>query len=196
MTVQAVECRKRVGLFFGSFNPFHNGHLAIAGYMLGWMPLDEVWLVVSPLNPFKLSNQPAPANERIAQLERLLVAINEPRLKLSTIELTMPRPSYTIHTLDALTAQYPSYSFSVILGADCLAELPRWQGGERILQEYHLLVYPRAIKEVLPAELANHPHVQIVHAPLFDISSTFIREGWAQGRNMDFFVPPSIRPAR
>ncbi len=192
MAVQATASPRRVGLFFGSFNPFHNGHLAIVGYMLGWMPLDELWLVVSPLNPFKVAHQPAPATERIAQLERLLAALHEPRLKLCTIELTLPRPSYTIHTLDALAARYPDYSFSVILGADCLVDLPRWQGGTRILREYQLLVYPRAMPTPLSDALAQHPHVQIVPAPLFDISSTFIREGWAQGRNMDFFIPPSI----
>ena len=167
----------RVGLFFGSFNPLHNGHLAVAGYMLESGNIDGLWFVVSP-------------NEaRCSAVQRVLDAIGDTRVQLSRVELSLPTPSYTINTLDALRNRYPAYSFSIIMGGDSLRDILSWKEGKRIVEQYQLLVYPRGNMGQVPASLLTHRNVTIVPAPLFPISSTFIRNGRAEGKNMDFYTP-------
>ena len=179
----------RVGLFFGSFNPLHNGHLAVAGYMLESGNIDRLWFVVSPNNPFKDPSSMPPAEARCSAVQRVLDAIGDTRVQLSRVELSLPTPSYTINTLDALRDRYPAYSFSIIMGGDSLQDILRWKEGTRIVEQYQLLVYPRGDMGQVPASLLTHRNVTIVPAPLFPISSTFIRNGRAEGKNMDFYTP-------
>lgn len=178
-----------VGLFFGSFNPLHNGHLAIAGHMLGMGLIEELWFVVSPCNPFKEKSLQTSAEERCRAVERVIEALGDARVRLSRIELSLPIPSYTVNTLNALGERHPDCAFTIIMGGDSLRDLPRWREGERILEGYGLLVYPRGNMQQLPHQLTAHPNVTIVDAPLLPISSTLIREGIREGKNMRFYLP-------
>lgn len=180
---------ERIGLFFGSFDPLHNGHLAVAGHMLKSGAIDGLWFVVSPNNPFKDAAKIASAEARCAAVERVIAALGDARVQLSRVELSLPTPSYTINTLDTLKNMHPDIAFSIIMGGDSLKDVPRWREGSRILGEFHLLVYPRGDMRQIPTELLKHPNVTIMDAPLLPISSTFIREGRCEGYNMDFFLP-------
>lgn len=179
---------KHVGLLFGSFNPVHIGHLALANYILEYEKPDEIWFVVTPLNPFKESDDLLDENLRI---EIIQLAIEmEPRFKASNFEFSLPRPSYTIDTLDRLTQKFPRNEFSLIMGADNLLAIDKWKEPERLLQQYRLLVYPRP---GYPLEQAKtHPNIQIIQAPLFDISSTMIREALHASKNIRFLLPHGV----
>ncbi|MFD1871312.1 nicotinate (nicotinamide) nucleotide adenylyltransferase [Hymenobacter bucti] len=179
---------KRIGLLFGSFNPVHLGHLILAEYFATRTDLAEVWLVVSPQSPFKVGEELLPDTERLALL-RLAVADN-PHLRAEDIELSLPRPSYTIATLDALRERYPSYSFVLLMGADNLAGLPRWRAADRLVQEFDLYVYPRP-GTTLP-DLGGFPRAQVVKAPLLDVSATFIRASVQAGQSIRYLVPPAV----
>lgn len=179
----------RVALLFGSFDPLHYGHLAIAGYALGWGGVERVWLVVSPQNPRKQDRLMAPAAQRCAEVEQALRAVGDERIALSRVELAMPRPSYTIATLERLREEYPQHDFALLVGGDSLASLPSWREGERIMAEYDILVYPRWDGTPIADSLRGHPRVRMLCAPIVQISSTFIREGWAAGRCMHCFTP-------
>jgi nicotinate-nucleotide adenylyltransferase len=162
----------RVGLYFGSFNPVHDGHLTIAEYMLNHAPIDELWFVLSPQNPLK-NPEDLWTNEK--RFELLKSAIDgKSKMLISTIEWDMPTPSYTIDTLKKLSKLHPNTEFSIIMGADNLEKIEQWKSFEEILNNYKILVYPR------PNALSNpyfqHPNVTIFDAPLMDISSTQIRE--------------------
>lgn len=157
--------------------------------MLGWGGIDELWFVVSPSNPFKDAALADSAAMRCDAVEKVIAALGDARVHLSRIELTMPSPSYTINTLNALRESHTGCDFSIIMGGDSLRDLPRWREGNRILEEYRILVYPRGNMTLLPHHLVEHPNVTIVNAPLLHISSTFIREGRKEGKNMDFYTP-------
>lgn len=178
----------RIGLLFGSFNPVHTGHLILAEYFATRTDLAEVWLVLSPQSPFKVGEELLPDTERLALLQ-LAVADNS-RLRAEAIELELPRPSYTIATLDALHARYPTHEFVLLMGADNLAGLPRWRAADRLVQEFDLYVYPRP-GAALP-ELAGFPRVQVVQAPLLDVSATFIRASVQAGQSIRYLVPPAV----
>lgn len=179
----------RVALLFGSFDPLHYGHLALAGYALGWGDVGEVWFVVSPQNPHKEASRLTPAEQRCEEVRGVLRGLADARLRVCDAELSMPLPSYTARTLNFLRKEYPSHSFSLLIGGDSLATLPSWREGERIMAENDILVYPRLDGTQLNEQLLRHPRVKLLDAPLVQLSSTFIREGWAAGRNMDFFTP-------
>ena len=178
----------KIGLFFGSFNPIHVGHLVISGYMAGFTGLDQVWLVVSPHNPHKKREDLIRAYDRL-EMARLAVE-DTTELQVSDIEFGLPRPSYTIDTLTYLGERYPQHEFSLILGSDNLYSLPRWKNHEILLRDYRLLIYPRP--GFRDSGLEDHPSVQMTEAPLMEISSTFIRKGIAEGKNMQFFVPGKV----
>jgi nicotinate-nucleotide adenylyltransferase len=166
----------KVGLFFGSFNPIHIGHLIIANSMKELTDLDQVWFVVSPLSPFKSSKSLLPDIDRLRMVE-LAIADNYD-LMASNIEFGMPRPSYTIDTLAYLTDRHPKYQFKVILGEDNLTHFHKWKNHEEILNTYGLYIYPRPATrstEKIKA-LKSHASVKVVEAPLIDISATFIRD--------------------
>lgn len=178
---------KKTGILSGSFNPPHIGHLAIANYMLEYEGLDELWFIVSPHNPLKDAGSLVPEDQR---LEMVQIAIrDEPRFHASDIEFTLPRPSYTINTLDTLSQRYPDREFYLIMGSDNLLLLDRWKEHERLVSTYKILVYPR------PGYTAGHisnPNIRIVKAPLLDISSTVIRESFRQGRKLRYWLPDGL----
>lgn len=173
----------RVGLFFGSFNPIHVGHLMLAQYMVNFADVDEVWLVVSPQNPFKQDVELADTQHRL-NMARLAVGDNE-KIKISEVELTLPKPSYTIDTLRALEKEYPEIEFSIIMGADNLMGLNRWKEAETLLSRYRIIVYPRPGYEAKEPEGA---HIEIVDAPQVDISSTQLRRWIGEGRSVLYFT--------
>ena len=188
MTPPGPEVKRRVGLLFGSFNPVHTGHLILAEYFATRTDLTEVWLVLSPQSPFKVGDELLPETQRLALL-KLAVADN-PRLRAEAIELSLPRPSYTIVTLDALRARHPGCEFALLMGADNLAGLPHWQAADRLLTEVDLYVYPRP-GTTLP-DLGPYPRARVLSAPLLDISATFIRQSLRAGLSVHYLVPAAV----
>jgi nicotinate-nucleotide adenylyltransferase len=174
-----------VGLFFGSFNPIHIGHLIIAQAMLEGGPLDEVWFVVSPQNPHKSSHQLAHEFDRLDMVE-LAIGDNR-RFRAVDVEFRMPRPNYTVHTLAQLSDKHPAHRFRLIVGEDNLESLPRWKNYEVILREYGLLVYPRP--GAAPGTLREHPSVRYIDAPLLDISASYVRQRIAAGFSVRYLLP-------
>ena len=179
---------QRIGLLFGSFNPVHTGHLILAEHFATRTDLAEVWLVVSPHSPFKQATDLRPDAERL-HLVQVAVADN-PRLRAEDIEFSLPRPSYTIATLDALRQRHPATDFVLLMGADNLPGLPRWQDAARLLAEIDIYVYPRP-GTPLP-DLAAFPRVRVMAAPLLDISATYIRESLRQGHSIRYLVPAAV----
>jgi len=162
----------RIGLYFGSFNPVHNGHLAIAEYMLKYAPIDELWFVLSPQNPLK-NPEELWSNEK--RFELLKTAITgHSKMSISTIEWDMPKPSYTIDTLKKLSKIFPNVEFSILMGADNLEHIERWKSFEEILNHYKIFVYPRP--KAVKNQHFQHSNITVFDAPLMDISSTQIRE--------------------
>ena len=178
----------RIGLLFGSFNPVHTGHLILAEYFATRTDLAEVWLVVTPHNPFKAVADLLPDTERL-RLVQLAVAGN-PRLRAEDIEFGLPRPSYTIATLEALRLRHPTHDFVLLMGADNLTGLPRWHKAARLLAEVDIYVYPRP--GTPPPDLAPFPRVQVMAAPLLDISATYIRASLRAGHSIRYLVPAAV----
>lgn len=184
-----TENRKLVtGLFFGSFNPIHIGHLVIANYMATYTDLKEVWFVVSPHNPLKQKSGLADMYDRL-EMARLATE-NASHLKVSDIEFKLPQPSYTIDTLTHLKEKYPEKKFALIMGADNLASFKKWKNYELLLENHKLFVYPRPGIDL--GEWENHPSVVITETPQMDISSTFIRNAIKQEKSIQFLVPDAV----
>ncbi len=179
---------KKTGLLFGSFNPIHNGHLILANYMAEFTDLDEVWFVVSPQNPLKNKNSLLADYHRLA-LVRLAVE-DSTKLKVSNIEFKMPKPSYTIDTLTWLSEDNPDREFVVICGTDIFPSFHRWKNYKEILNQYNLYVYPRPGYQL--GEYNNHSSITLHNAPLMEISSSFIRKGIKQKKNMKYWMPESV----
>ncbi len=166
----------KVGLFFGSFNPIHIGHLIIANTVRGYAKLDQVWFIVSPQNPFKSSKSLLPDVDRLRMVE--LAIEDNFELRVSNIEFSMPKPSYTVDTLAYLKERYPQHLFSLVLGSDNLRHFHKWKNYQEILNHYGMIIYPRPDmeKDKIREEIKNHPAIRMVSAPLIDISATFIRD--------------------
>ncbi|MBW7848141.1 MAG: nicotinate-nucleotide adenylyltransferase [Bacteroidales bacterium] len=179
---------KNIGLFFGSFNPVHHGHLMLANFMLEFVPFDEVWFVISPQNPLKDAGDLWPENLRLEWVKKAIGSFG--RFKACNIEFELPRPSYTIETLRALKNRFPQHEFSVIMGADSLSNFHQWKEHEAILKNFSLVVYPR--KGFSNSLLEAHPSVKRVDAPQIEISSTFIRQGLRKGKDLHFFLPDGL----
>ena len=179
---------KRIGLFFGSFNPVHTGHLIIAQAMADNANLHKVWFVVSPQNPFKPSKTLLHEFDRFDMVQAAIA--DNHRLAVSDVEFHLPRPSYTVDTLAQLTAKHPDHEFSLILGEDNLDGFMRWKEPERILSNHKLLVYPRP--GAARTELHQHPSVTMVAAPLIEISATYIRQCVRDGRSIRYLVPEVV----
>lgn len=180
---------RRIGIFGGSFNPIHLGHLAVAQRVIDQGLVDEVWLMVSPQNPLKqAATDLAPEQERLA-LARQAVE-DFPKIIASDFEMQLPRPSYTWRTMQALRQQYPEYAFSLIIGADNWVNFSRWAHHDDLLAEYPLLVYPREGNPIFPETLP--PTVHIIDAPLFLFSSTNIRARLAAGEDVKEMIPACI----
>lgn len=178
----------KIGLFFGSFNPVHNGHLIIANYVCETTDLDKVWLVVSPHNPFKQKEGLLNEYDRLHLIN--LAIEDNPNLRASDIEFKLPKPSYTIDTLTHLKEKYPQHEFSLIMGGDNLANLHKWKNYEMILAGYDIYIYRRQGAE--ESKLAGHERVHFLDVPLLDISATFIREKLRKGISMRYFLPEKV----
>ena len=181
----SVACR--TALFFGSFNPIHNGHIGIARYLLAHNFCDELWFVISPCNPFKQDQKLLPEQKRLELVQQAIVG--EWNIKACDVEFALPRPSYTANTLRVLKDRFPARSFALVMGADNLKNFHHWKEYEWIQAHVPLLVYPRSGEIVLPA---SHPGVTFVEAPLFPFSSTEIRERVACGEDISGIVPSEI----
>ena len=178
----------KVGLYFGSFNPVHNGHMVIASYLSEFTDLDSVWFIVSPHNPLKTKSSLLKDHHR---LQLVKIAIDDyPKLKASDIEFGLPQPSYTINTLSHLFDKHLEHQFVLILGADNLETFTKWKNWEQILELVELYVYPR--KDSDGGELLHHPKVKVINAPLMELSSTFIREAIAAGKDVRYMVPQAV----
>ncbi|MBK7432291.1 MAG: nicotinate-nucleotide adenylyltransferase [Bacteroidetes bacterium] len=178
----------KIGLFFSSFNPIHNGHMVIAGYMSEFTDLDQVWFVVSPHNPLKLKHTLLQDYHRLSMVK---IAIGDNRkLKASDIEFKLPKPSYTINTLAYLFEKFPEHKFALILGSDNIDTFHKWKNYEQILEQTELYVYPR--KDASQSELMNHPKVKLVPAPLMELSSSFIRDAIKAKKNVQYMVPEKV----
>lgn len=181
---------QHIGLFFGSFNPIHTGHLIIANYMANYTYLEEVWLVVTPHNPLKKKDS---LINQFDRLEMVNLAIEQAEnIRSSTVEFSLPQPSYTIDTLAHLREKYPEKAFALIMGSDNLVSLQKWKNYEIILRDHRILVYPRPDYSA-PAELTEHPSITITDTPLMEFSSTFIRNAVKRGRNIRYFVPDNVQ---
>ena len=178
-----------IGLFFGSFNPIHVGHLIIANTMAEQPALDQVWFIVSPQNPFKKKSSLLHEFDRM-QMVRLAIADN-PSLNASDIEFHMPKPSYTIDTLAYLTDKYPQHRFRLIMGEDNLQHFHKWKNHEVVLSDFGLMVYPRP-NATFPEGWKSHPNIQWVEAPEVDISATFIRKAVQAGRSIKYLVAGEV----
>ncbi|MGV3760926.1 nicotinate (nicotinamide) nucleotide adenylyltransferase [Parapedobacter sp.] len=179
-----------IGLFFGSFNPIHTGHLIIANYMANYTELDEVWLVVTPHNPLKKKDSLINQYDR---LEMVNLAIEKAEnIRSCTIEFSLPQPSYTIDTLTHLNEKYPEKAFVLIMGSDNLVSFHKWKNYEMILRSHRILVYPRPDFPT-PAEFVGHSAVTITDTPLMEFSSTFIRNAVKTGKDILYFVPDGVK---
>ncbi len=178
----------KVGLFFGSFNPIHIGHLAIANVMAETAGFDQVWLVVSPQSPFKNIKDLAHEFDRLDMVEAAIY--DNPKLKATDIEFSMPKPSFTVDTLAYLSDKYPAHSFSLIIGEDNLKSFPKWKNHHILLEQYGLYVYPRPNTGI--SQLKNHSSVHWIKAPLFDISATFIRKLLRDHKSIKYLVADGV----
>ncbi|MCU0471195.1 MAG: nicotinate (nicotinamide) nucleotide adenylyltransferase [Arcicella sp.] len=178
----------KIGLFFGSFNPIHIGHLIVANVMATTTDLDQVWFVVSPQNPFKKNNTLLHEFDRLTMVEKAIA--DNAKFKVTDIEFSMPKPSFTIDTLIRLQEKHPQHEFRLIIGGDNLAQFPNWKNHDRILEYFGLYVYPRP--NSIKSDLENHANVKMVNAPSLDISATFIRECLKNGKSIHYMVPESV----
>lgn len=179
---------KTVGIFSGSFNPIHIGHLALANWICEYEPLDELWFLVTPHNPLKAENTLMNDRFRLSLVE---VSIkNYGKFRTSDFEFSLPRPSYTIHTLRALRKAYPEVLFVLIVGSDSWSNLSRWKESEALIREFPIWVYPRQGYEVaIPPDL---PAVRCLNAPIIEISSTFIRQAIREEKDVRFFLSEAV----
>ena len=190
----------KVGLYFGTFNPIHVGHLIIANHMVDHTDLDRVWLVVSPHNPFKKKSTLLEDHHRLA-LARVAIEDN-PKLHASNIEFGLPQPSYTTNTLAYISEKYPEHTFSLIMGEDNLRTFHKWKNAEHILSNHEIFVYPRplTIQEIQEVDeittetnnLENHSNVHLVDAPVMKVSSSFIRNAIKEKKDVRYLLTEPV----
>ncbi|MCB0487300.1 MAG: nicotinate-nucleotide adenylyltransferase [Cyclobacteriaceae bacterium] len=183
-----MDSKKTIGLFFGSFNPIHVGHLIIANSMLENGPLDKVWFVVTPQNPLKPSRGLLHEFDRFDMVKAAIT--DNYKFEVSDVEFHLPKPSYTAYTLAHLSEKNPDKNFVLIIGEDNLANFGRWKNHEHILESYQLFVYPRP--RVTNSDLKRHANVKMVDAPVLDISATFIRNQIKGNKSIKYLVPESV----
>jgi nicotinate-nucleotide adenylyltransferase len=182
---------KKIGLFFGSFNPIHIGHLILANYILENSDMDELWFVVSPQNPFKDKKSLLTDHNRLDMVQ--LAVKNYPKMRASNVEFSLPKPSYTIDTLTYLKEKYPNYSFALIMGEDNLDSLPKWKNSEKLMSDYQIIVYPRTFEgEKKDSEYLQHENISMVNAPIIELSATEIRNMIKEGKNVRPMLPPEV----
>ncbi|WP_281988592.1 nicotinate (nicotinamide) nucleotide adenylyltransferase [Aquimarina aggregata] len=181
---------KKIGLYFGTFNPIHIGHLAIANHMAEFSDLDEIWMVVTPHNPFKKKSTLLDNHHRYEMVYRATETY--PKLKPSDIEFGLAQPNYTINTLIYLQEKYPNDSFNLIMGEDNLKGFHKWKNYDVILENHHIYVYPRIALGQVETQFTDHPKIHRVTAPIMEISSTFIRKSISEGKNIKPLLPHDV----
>ncbi|MDA8810314.1 nicotinate (nicotinamide) nucleotide adenylyltransferase [Flavobacteriaceae bacterium] len=190
---------KQIGLFFGSFNPVHQGHLILANYLVEETALEEVWFVITPQSPFKQKQRLLDNHHRLALVEEAIEGY--PKLKVSTVEFGLPAPQYTALTIAHLMEKHPEASFSLIVGQDHLKSFHKWYNYQALLEGHQIYVYPRMPEEVLAAskplkqpkpEILNHSNLILVPAPVVEISSSYIRKALKAGKNIRPLLPPAV----
>lgn len=178
----------KIGLYFGSFNPIHTGHLIIANQVLNETILEKIWFVVTPQNPFKTDSYLLNETERLALVQ--LAILNDQRLEVSDVEFHLSKPSYTVHTLTYLKENYPDHRFTIIMGSDSFQNFHLWKNFEVIMNSHKLLIYRRPGFEV---ENKINAELEILDSPLLEISSTKIRELIRSGKSIRYLVPENVR---
>ncbi|OWP83847.1 nicotinic acid mononucleotide adenylyltransferase [Flavobacterium davisii] len=172
----------KIGLYFGTFNPIHIGHLIIANHIAEHSDLDQIWMVVTPHNPHKQKNTLLEDYHRLHMVH--LATEDYPKIKASDIEFKLPQPNYTVNTLAHLQEKHPNHEFSLIMGEDNLNSFHKWKNYEVILQNHEIYVYPRMNSEILDSQFVAHPKIHRVDAPVIELSSTFIRESIKNNKNV------------
>ena len=180
----------KIGLYFGTFNPIHVGHLIIANHMAEHSDLDQVWMVVTPHNPHKKKSTLLDDFHRLHMVH--LATEGFSKIKPSDIEFKLAQPNYTVNTLVHLEEKYPSHQFSLIMGEDNLKSLHKWKNYEVILQNHDIYVYPRISSEAENLEHKDHPRIHMIDAPIVEISSTFIRNNIKEGKNIQPLLPANV----
>lgn len=180
----------KIGLYFGTFNPIHVGHLTIANHMAEYSDLDQIWLVVTPHNPFKKKNSLLDNHQRLEMVYR--ATKDYTKLKPSDIEFNLPQPNYTINTLTYLQEKHPDYEFALIMGEDNLKSFHKWKNYELILQGHDIYVYPRISEGTVETQFDGHPKIHHVAAPIMELSSTFIRKSIKAGKNIRPMLPEHV----
>ena len=175
----------KTGLYFGSFNPIHVGHMAIANYMVEYTDIDQLWFVVSPQNPLKKKKTLLDDYHRLELVNRAIG--DDLRFRASKVEFGLPKPSYTIDTLTYLCEKYPTHQFFILMGSDNLDSINKWKNADVLLANYDIIVYPRP--GFNPESSLKYPRVQVANAPLMEISSTFIRDSIKSGKDIRHFLP-------
>lgn len=179
-----------IGLYFGTFNPIHIGHLIIANHLVENSDLDAVWFVVTPLNPLKEKKTLLSDYHRLAMVR--LTVEDYPKLEASDIEFKLPQPNYTVHTLAYLEEKFPQHHFALIMGSDNLQNFQKWKNYEFILENYQLYVYPRITENGQKSSFEQHPHVHLIHAPIIEISATAIRNDIKEQKNVRPLLPEKV----
>lgn len=178
----------KIGLFFGSFNPLHIGHLAIANYAVEYGGISQVWFVVSPLNPFKNKSDLLPEYQRAELVNRAID--HDLRFRVNTIEFKLPQPSYTIDTIIYLKEQYPNHQFTILMGADQLSSFHKWKNPDQLKALCHFLIYPRPGFQSHP--LLDEKGFNLLDAPQMEISASFIRQSIKEGKDVRYFLHPEV----
>jgi len=180
----------KVGLFFGSFNPIHIGHLVIANYIVEYSDLDQVWFVVTPHSPFKKKNSLLDNYQRLEMVYR--ATKDYTKLNPCDIEFNLPQPNYTINTLVHLQEKYPQHEFALIMGEDNLKGFHKWKNYQLILENHHIYVYPRVSENQIETLFSGQKKIYHINAPIMEISSTFIRKAIKDGKNVQPMVPQHV----
>ena len=186
--MNVISSNKKTGLYFGSFNPIHTGHMIIASYMVEFTDLDDIWLVISPHNPLKEKKALLADHHRMALANIALE--DEPRMRTTNIEFKMPQPSYTIDTLTRLEEKHPKREFILIAGSDIFPTFHKWKNHTRLLEKCKIYVYNRPGYSL--GQYADHPSIRLFNAPLMEISSSFIRKSIREGKDMRYFLPDRV----
>lgn len=180
----------KIGLYFGTFNPIHVGHLTIANHLAEHSDMDQVWFVVTPLSPFKKKSSLLDNNQRLEMVYR--ATKDYTNLRPSDIEFNLPEPNYTINTLTYLLEKFPEHEFALIMGEDNLKSFHKWKNYELILENHNIYVYPRLSEGKIESRFSNHPKIIKVDAPIMQLSSTFIRNEIKAGKNIRPMLPKHV----